>query len=329
MTYVDDENDRITLSSDAELAEAAGLALSVSPAVLRLSLVLGNEDAPKPSHTSKRPSAAGRDVPTRDANTNTDTNANTDTNTNTNTNTGTNMDTDTNTDHGTHATPPEGPEGSLARLIKTIAAQLPAAIAQMPEGVRNLIPTAELDVAATIAANAADNASCIAADACKAASAAAAAAAATCPFAPGCHVPMADEPAVPGVHSGVTCDKSGQCPIVGNRYHLVGHNYDLCEAEWQKLDDKEKALFCKVPPPPPPPPPVDLSNNTGANNPGANNTANPGGHAGSHFKDAVAKGVHPGVECDRSGMCPIVGMRYQLRGHNYDLCQAEYDKLGE
>jgi len=319
MTYTDDENDRITLSSDEELAEAASLALSLSPAVLRLTVLVG-DDKPAPKDTPKRDAGTHAKPATADA-------ATTD---------------------GTPGTPggTAGLDASLAGFLHTLAKQLPAVAAQMPEGVRALLPHAELDVAATIAANAADNASCIAADARRAAEAAAgvaagvataAAAAATCPFAPGCHVPMADEPAVPGVHSGVTCDKSGQCPIVGNRYHLVGHNYDLCEAEWQKLDDKEKALFCKVPPPPPPPPPVDLSNNTanntGANNtganPGANNTANPGGHAGSHFKDAVAKGVHPGVECDRSGMCPIVGMRYQLRGHNYDLCQAEYDKLGE
>ena len=26
-------------------------------------------------------------------------------------------------------------------------------------------------------------------------------------------------------------------------------------------------------------------------------------------------------------MNPIVGMRFHLRGHNYDLCQAEYEKL--
>ena len=41
------------------------------------------------------------------------------------------------------------------------------------------------------------------------------------------------------------------------------------------------------------------------------------------------QGSHPGISCDRSGMMPIVGMRYHLRGHNYDLCQAEYDKLSE
>merc|ERR1719240_703867 len=111
----------------------------------------------------------------------------------------------------------------------------------------------------------------------------------------------ADEAPATGVHVGVTCDRSGMCPIVGNRYHLVGHNWDLCQAEFEKLDDKERALYQRIPPPfvhqiPP---------------------------------DAAATGIHPGVECDRSGMNPIVGMRYHLRGHNYDLCQAEYDKLSQ
>ena len=41
----------------------------------------------------------------------------------------------------------------------------------------------------------------------------------------------------------------------------------------------------------------------------------------------ISKGIHPGVECDRSGQCPIVGTRYNLRGHNFDLCQAEFDKI--
>ena len=36
---------------------------------------------------------------------------------------------------------------------------------------------------------------------------------------------------------------------------------------------------------------------------------------------------HPNFYCDRSGMNPIVGIRYHLRGQNYDICQAEYDKL--
>ena len=44
-------------------------------------------------------------------------------------------------------------------------------------------------------------------------------------------------------------------------------------------------------------------------------------------KPATASGIHPGISCDRSGMMPIVGTRYHLTGYNYDLCQAEYDKL--
>merc|ERR1719378_530851 len=126
-------------------------------------------------------------------------------------------------------------------------------------------------------------------------------------------------PSAGGVHPGVTCDKTGQCPIVGNRYHLVGHNYDLCEAEYVKLTDKEKALFQLIPPPAAPfvhP----MPNASAASEANANGAAAAGG-------GNAAPGVHPGVECDRSGMCPIVGTRYNLKGHNYDLCQAEYDKL--
>ena len=44
-------------------------------------------------------------------------------------------------------------------------------------------------------------------------------------------------------------------------------------------------------------------------------------------RNGIPSGIHPGFSCDRSGMMPIVGIRYHLRGHNYDLCQEEYDKL--
>jgi hypothetical protein len=36
------------------------------------------------------------------------------------------------------------------------------------------------------------------------------------------------------------------CPIIGIRYHKVGFNYDLCEAEFAKLTDAEKAKFEKI-----------------------------------------------------------------------------------
>ena len=43
----------------------------------------------------------------------------------------------------------------------------------------------------------------------------------------------------------------------------------------------------------------------------------------------VTIGCHKGSACDRSGQTPIVGYRYAKRNQNYDLCQAEFDKLSE
>lgn len=39
--------------------------------------------------------------------------------------------------------------------------------------------------------------------------------------------------------------------------------------------------------------------------------------------------VHHGVECDKSGMNPIVGARYTILGANFDLCAEEFEKLPE
>jgi len=52
-----------------------------------------------------------------------------------------------------------------------------------------------------------------------------------------------------GVHWGVSCDRSGQCPIIGKRYNLQSANYDLCAAEYAKLAPTEQALFTLVQPP--------------------------------------------------------------------------------
>ena len=51
-----------------------------------------------------------------------------------------------------------------------------------------------------------------------------------------------------GYHPNVVCDRSGMQPIVGTRYHLKGEDYDLCEAEFNKLSGKEKGTFEAIPP---------------------------------------------------------------------------------
>jgi len=268
-TYVDDEGDRITLSSGAELEEAKELALKTSPAVLRLTIA-----------TNDRTTNSTTDVPMADAATNPDATPTTD------------ASTDTGAPQACGA-----PSAELQQLLDNIAKSLPGLVGQLPPTVRNLIPHAELDVAATLAANAAANAPAAAAAAAAAATAAAQAAANGTAAAAQA---MANNPQ--GIHPGVTCDRSGQNPIIGMRYHLVGHNYDLCEAEYEKLDDKERALYQRIPPP----------------------FVHP---IGGGATGGAPEGIHPGVECDKTGMCPIVGMRYHMRGHNYDLCEAEYNKL--
>ena len=52
-----------------------------------------------------------------------------------------------------------------------------------------------------------------------------------------------------GYHPGITCDRSGQCPIRGNRYMLSDEDYDVCEAEYLKMGEEERAKYTKVPPP--------------------------------------------------------------------------------
>ena len=47
-------------------------------------------------------------------------------------------------------------------------------------------------------------------------------------------------------HWGVTCDVSNQCPIVGVRFNKRGSDYDLCEAEFNKLSPEEQNLFDRM-----------------------------------------------------------------------------------
>jgi hypothetical protein len=50
-------------------------------------------------------------------------------------------------------------------------------------------------------------------------------------------------PYEPVAHYGVTCDASEMYPIMGLRFHKIGEDYDLCQAEFAKLDEKEKRKY--------------------------------------------------------------------------------------
>uniref|UniRef100_A0A7S2GEM6 Uncharacterized protein n=1 Tax=Haptolina brevifila TaxID=156173 RepID=A0A7S2GEM6_9EUKA len=52
-----------------------------------------------------------------------------------------------------------------------------------------------------------------------------------------------------GYHPGVTCDRSGQNPIVGNRYKLRDENYDVCKAEFERMPAEEQEEYTRIPPP--------------------------------------------------------------------------------
>jgi hypothetical protein len=45
--------------------------------------------------------------------------------------------------------------------------------------------------------------------------------------------------------------------------------------------------------------------------------------------EEAEQAIHVGVRCDVSGMHPIVGPRFNKKGLDFDLCEAEYIKLGE
>lgn len=98
------------------------------------------------------------------------------------------------------------------------------------------------------------------------------------------------------IHFGIVCDGSEMSPIIGTRYHKIGQDFDLCEAEFQKLPEEEKVKFEVI---------------------------------FTHGSSPVPYGspVHFGVECDISGMNPIHGIRFHLIGANYDVCEAEFNKF--
>jgi len=223
LQYKDDEGDTITMSTDEEMAEAVALALSVTPPILRLTIKMDKPDKPEqPAPTEAAPPAA-TDLPAVDLST---------------------------LIHniGEHlpkvleklpvpaaaaAPPPPSPHSAdpHGAILKSVCEQLPKFVESLPPSVRAQIPNAELDVGATIASNIA--------------SAMNMGLGGVSFSVKGGGGGYGDV----GVHPGVTCDKSGMCPIVGPRFNLKGHNYDLCEAEYNLLDAAEQAKFVRIDPP--------------------------------------------------------------------------------
>lgn len=58
--------------------------------------------------------------------------------------------------------------------------------------------------------------------------------------------PARDYDTMPAIHYGIVCDRSGQCPIIGPRYKLRGEDFDLCQAEFDKCSDAEKAQYIRI-----------------------------------------------------------------------------------
>jgi len=284
LTYMDDEADEITVGCDEELQDAIGIAVSSEPSVLRLKLSGQTSPASSPAR-SKPSSPRGADPDTKP--------------------------------HNLPQDAPKKPGADMGNFLESLAAQLPNLLERLPPHVQSFMRDCELDVAASVAANAAANAASTglhagynattnaaatglgaaaraahtAASVAEHASDAAAAAAAAV---------RAADPNLVGIHPGVSCDKTNACPIVGVRYNLIGHDYDLCEAEYAKLPADLKPLYKAI---------------------------EPRVFRRKAAVEGATKGVHPGVTCDKSGMAPIVGIRYHLVGHDYDLCEDEFSKL--
>ena len=114
-------------------------------------------------------------------------------------------------------------------------------------------------------------------------------------------VPLAAEDVV---HPGITCDVSNQTPLVGKRYHKIGHNYDLNETEFQKLVSREKLKYEVIDFPGATPVPLTTA-----------------------FESNNVHIIHLGITCDGSKQYPLVGKRYHKIGQNYDLNETEFKKL--
>mmetsp|Transcript_40300 Transcript_40300/g.99905 ORF Transcript_40300/g.99905 Transcript_40300/m.99905 type:complete len:654 (-) Transcript_40300:130-2091(-) len=225
LQYTDDEGDTITMSTESEMKDAVKLVKLLDPIILRLYVKLRDSPPIKDTAPAKEPAGS----------------------------TGRSNDSDLarTISHVAEHLPkvleqlPSSP--AYCSVMKNVCEHLPNFIESLPANVKAQMPNVELDVGATIAANIAKLQ--------KELSGVSFSVHGGASGAPGTSGGMKSDGCGygdPNVHPGITCDKSGMCPIVGPRFNLKGHDYDLCEAEFNKLDPAEQAKFVRIEPPVPP-----------------------------------------------------------------------------
>mmetsp|Transcript_26651 Transcript_26651/g.60969 ORF Transcript_26651/g.60969 Transcript_26651/m.60969 type:complete len:654 (-) Transcript_26651:521-2482(-) len=225
LQYTDDEGDTITMSTESEMKDAVKLVKLLDPIILRLYVKLRDSPPIKDTAPAKEPAGS----------------------------TGRSNDSDLarTISHVAEHLPkvleqlPSSP--AYCSVMKNVCEHLPNFIESLPANVKAQMPNVELDVGATIAANIAKLQ--------KELSGVSFSVHGGASGAPGTSGGMKSDGCGygdPNVHPGITCDKSGMCPIVGPRFNLKGHDYDLCEAEFNKLAPAEQAKFVRIEPPVPP-----------------------------------------------------------------------------
>lgn len=103
-------------------------------------------------------------------------------------------------------------------------------------------------------------------------------------------------------HPGTTCGMTNATPIVGTRFHLVGAQFDVCDAAFRALPKFEQDLFERIEKP-------------------SDSISSP------KYGGFGEQPLHVGIFCDVTSECPIVGPRFHRWGSDYDLCQRAFDLL--
>eukprot|EP00656_Telonema_subtile_P025662 TRINITY_DN276_c0_g1_i6.p1 TRINITY_DN276_c0_g1~~TRINITY_DN276_c0_g1_i6.p1 ORF type:complete len:872 (-),score=380.13 TRINITY_DN276_c0_g1_i6:206-2821(-) len=164
----------------------------------------------------------------------------------------------------------------------------------------------------------------------------------------------------PVVHLNIVCDATGMSPIVGPRYHKFLHDYDICQAAYEQLDEAQKSEFVLIDTPEDAARVAEQEAEQRAQKADTQSAdeafqlcgeqehydrvmAVPAGERPAELdllrselsaapaEQEEEQEVHANIWCDGCNMHPVVGPRYmqQRQGDTYDLCQACYVQLDD